>query len=50
MKVLYSESVRSGGHPSVSNQACTFLSLRSAPMAESDQGIIEYGIVVADLL
>jgi hypothetical protein len=30
----------------VSNQACTFLSLWSTSMAESDQGIMEYGIVV----
>jgi hypothetical protein len=46
MKVLYSESVRSGGRSSVFNQVCTFSSLRSASMAESDQGIMEYGIVV----
>jgi hypothetical protein len=42
----YSESVRSGEHSSVSNQVCTFLSLRSASVAVSDQGIMEYEIVV----
>jgi hypothetical protein len=46
MKVLYSESVRSGGRSNVSNQACTLMSLRSVSMAESDRGAMEYGIVV----
>ena len=42
MKVLYSESDRPSGHSSVSSHVCTFSSLQSASMAESDQGVIEY--------
>ena len=42
MKVLYSELDRPSGRSSVSSHVCTFSSLQSASMAESDRGMMEY--------